>query len=369
MNIWANAVITQKGLALQAKLIEGTSLKIVEVEIGAGYVTPGLLNQQTAVSDPKKTIEGIRSISYPEDGKCAATINLTNDDVDTGYTAKQVGFYANDPDEGKILYFIAQAESGTGTVIPSKTEMPGYSAEWTFYFQYGHADGVEVTVDPSNTVSQEAMEIYVKNYVEEALRGKADADHSHEQSDVNGLEETLQGKADADLSNVDDSAFLEKASAAGAGGIPVVTTAGDGTAYTATVKGASSLKVGMTVTIIPHVASASATPTLDINSLGSKEIRQPVSSDTESSVAGESEGWLVAGKPITVMYDGTYWIAQRTRASATGLHGIVPVKSGGTGAATAESARANIGAASIEHKHQASDISGIPNNVVLFTYN
>ena len=347
MNVWENAVITQKGLALQAKLIEGTSLKIVEVEIGAGYVTPGLLNQQTAVSDPKKTIEGIRSISYPEDGKCAATINLTNDDVDTGYTAKQVGFYANDPDEGKILYFIAQSESGTGTVIPSKTEMPGYSAEWTFYFQYGQADNVEVTVDPSNTVSQETMEIYVKNYVNSELAGKANTD----------------------LSNVDDSDFLEKASAAGAGGIPVVTTAGDGTAYTATVKGASSLKVGMTVTIIPHAASTSATPTLNVNGLGAKEIRQPVSSSTETSVPGESESWLSAGKPITVMYDGTHWIAQRTRASATGLHGIVPVKSGGTGSDTAEGARANIGAASIEHKHQASDISGIPNNVVLFTYN
>lgn len=161
MNIWANAVITQKGLSLQAKLINGGTLAIEEVVVGAGYVTPGLLIKQEAVSSPKKTINTVKSIKYPGEGKCAVTVDMTNDDVTTGYTAMQVGFYANDPDEGKILYFLAQAEAETGTIIPSRTEMPGYSAEWTFYFQYGQADGVSVTVDPSNTVSQAEMEAYV----------------------------------------------------------------------------------------------------------------------------------------------------------------------------------------------------------------
>lgn len=167
MNIWENAVITQKGLALQAKLIAGNTLAITKVQIGAGYVTPGLLMQQTAVTDAKETMTQVASITYPEQGKCAVKINYTNDSVTTGYTARQVGFYATDPDEGEILYFIAQAESGQGTVVPSITEMPGYSAEWTFTFKYGQADNVTVTVDPSNTVSQAEMVSYVTNYVTE----------------------------------------------------------------------------------------------------------------------------------------------------------------------------------------------------------
>lgn len=167
MNIWANTVMTQKGLALQSKLIAGNTLNITKVQIGSGYVTPGLLMQQTAVTSPQKTLNMVSGITYPEEGKCAVKININNDDVTTGYTAMQVGIYANDPDEGEILYFIAQAESGTGTEVPSKTEMPGYSAEWTFYFQYGQADNVNVTVDPSNTVSQAEMEDYIKQYVEE----------------------------------------------------------------------------------------------------------------------------------------------------------------------------------------------------------
>lgn len=157
MNIWENAVITNKGLALLAKLVSGTSLTITKAQTGSGYVTPGLLQSQTAVSSPKQTMS-FRPVSYPEEGKVRVPAFLTNDDLETGYTAMQVGFFAQDPDEGEILYFIAQAESGTGTTIPSESEMPGYSAEWDFYFQFGRADSVTVTVDPTNAVSYNELQ-------------------------------------------------------------------------------------------------------------------------------------------------------------------------------------------------------------------
>jgi len=164
MNIWANSVITKKGLALQSKLITGTTLNITKVVVGAGYVNPVLLQDQTAVSQPKQTITMMTGIAFPEEGKCAVTIKLTNDDLTVGYTAMQIGFYATDPDVGEILYFISQAESGTGTVIPADSEMTDYSAEFTYYFQYGQADNVTVVVDPAGTVTESAMQVYVENF-------------------------------------------------------------------------------------------------------------------------------------------------------------------------------------------------------------
>lgn len=152
MNIWENAVITTKGLSLLAKLTGGSNLKITRAVTGAGSVTPGLLQNQTEISDIKQTLT-FRTIKYPEAAKCALPCALDNDDLTAGYTAMQVGIYATDPTEGEILFFIAQAANGTGTQIPSKTEMPGYTAEWTFYFSYGLADGVDVYVDPANTVT------------------------------------------------------------------------------------------------------------------------------------------------------------------------------------------------------------------------
>lgn len=151
MNIWENAVITTKGLALLAKLTAGNTLTLTKAIVGSGYVTPGLLVQQTTVTSPKQEIS-FRAQSYPEEGKCKLPCFLTNNDLNEGYTASQVGIYATDPDEGEILFFIAQAMSGKGTEIPSASEMPGYSSEWTFYFTYGQADGVSVTVDPVGPV-------------------------------------------------------------------------------------------------------------------------------------------------------------------------------------------------------------------------
>ena len=157
MNIWQNAVVTDKGIALQAKLIEGTTLNITRAVTGSGYVTPGLLQKQTAVTSPKQTLSA-RAITYPQNGEVSVPFYLTNDGLTAGYTAMQVGIYATDPDEGEILFFISQAEMGSGTPVPSETESPGYSAEWNFYFQYGQADEVTVTVDPSNTVSHEEFD-------------------------------------------------------------------------------------------------------------------------------------------------------------------------------------------------------------------
>lgn len=161
MNKWANTVVTEKGLALLAKLTQGNTLNITEAVTGAGFVAPGMLVKQTDVTDPKQSLT-FRPVSYPEVGKCAITMSLTNEGLGTAYDATQVGVFATDPDEGKILFFIAQSvTAGDGTTVPSETEMPGYSAEWTFYLQYGQADGVNVEVNPSHSVSREEMEQFI----------------------------------------------------------------------------------------------------------------------------------------------------------------------------------------------------------------
>lgn len=170
MNPWPNAAITEKGLALQAKLTQGNSLTITKAVTGTGYVDPTQMLKQTAVTGPTQALT-FKPVSYPETNKCAMPVCLNNDEVETGYTARQVGVYATDPDEGEILYFIAECAGETkGTEIPSKTEMAGYSAEWTFYFQYGQADSVTVTVDPANTISEAKAKTLISAYVDENIK-------------------------------------------------------------------------------------------------------------------------------------------------------------------------------------------------------
>lgn len=93
------------------------------------------------------------------------------------------------------------------------------------------------------------------------------------------------------------------------GGTPIVNAPStNGVSYTATVDGINELKVGAKITIIPQKTSTSKTPTLNVNNLGAKYIRMPIAGSASDSIEGTTTGWLVINKPITVKYDGTYWL-------------------------------------------------------------
>lgn len=122
-----------------------------------------------------------------------------------------------------------------------------------------------------------------------------------------------------------------------------VTTAGDGSAYTATVDGITALTSGVSFVMKPHVESSVVTPTLNVNGLGAKYIRRRVSSSTGTTTSGLTSDWLTANKPIVVTYDGTFWIADLPRPNASDIMGAVSIQNGGTGATTAAQARVNLG--------------------------
>lgn len=114
--------------------------------------------------------------------------------------------------------------------------------------------------------------------------------------------------------------------------VPIVTTGGSGAAFTATVDGVSDLQKGMLLIIVPHVVSASTTPTLNINGLGAKTLSRRTSSTTAAGTAGYSANWITSGVPLLVEYDGTYWVAiGQAKPSAADLTGTAPVSAGGTG--------------------------------------
>lgn len=122
-----------------------------------------------------------------------------------------------------------------------------------------------------------------------------------------------------------------------------VSTSGDGSAYTATVEGITSLTAGASFVMIPHVESTAVNPTLDVNGLGAKLLRRRTSSNTNTTTTGSSVDWLASGKPVSVMYDGNWWVVDLQRPNANDIIGAVPIQNGGTGATTAAEAILNLG--------------------------
>lgn len=160
----------------------------------------------------------------------------------------------------------------------------------------------------------------------------------------------FEGQASADLSNVSNAAFAQKMREAEVEAIYTAESS-DGIAYTVTVPGVTELVHGMRIVISPSRNSASTAPTLDVNGLGAKYVRLPLSFNNVAASMPKLATFYSAGKPLLLMYDASYahgmWKAvEKNRVSAQDLYGTVPVEGGGTGATTAEAALEALGAVS-----------------------
>lgn len=113
-----------------------------------------------------------------------------------------------------------------------------------------------------------------------------------------------------------------------------ITTTGNGSAYVASVPHISTLVAGATFTMVPHVVSAAVSPTLNVNNLGAKPIRQRLSNSTLSTAPGATANWLAAGKPVDVMYDGQFWVVDFVRPNMASAYGVLPVVNGGVPSCT-----------------------------------
>ena len=188
------------------------------------------------------------------------------------------------------------------------------------------AGGAATSANKLNTdAGSSSQPVYFKDGVPVSTSHTLNADVPENAKFTDTTYEVATQSTDGLLS-ADDKTQLDN------GGIPIVTTSGDGSAYTATVDGISALTAGMKVTIIPHVTSTTTSPTLNVNSLGAKSIRMPITYNSSATSVGSVTSWIVKNIPITVEYDGSYWkTISCPRPSAQYLYGTVPVDSGGTG--------------------------------------
>lgn len=175
------------------------------------------------------------------------------------------------------------------------------------------------------------------------------------------VKQRLEGSASADLANVSNAAFAQKMREAELEAIYTAEST-DGIAYTVTVPGVTELKHGMHIVISPSRNSASTSITLDVNGLGAKYVRLPLSFNNVAATMPKMATYYSVGKPLHLWYDESYAHGQwkvfgKNKTSAQDLYGTVPVESGGTGATTAEDALETLGAVSlIEYSEKIAEI-------------
>lgn len=152
-----NLALTAAGQALKAKIEAGDGnipLKITRIVAASGRSDDPL--NLTALVDEKQQFTITNKVTMGARTAISAFLsNMGNaateeDPLDTGYPMTQVGFYAEDPDDGEILYRVSQYDAPN--YVPAAKER-GWSYEPTYNFVTGNASEVTVVIDPSGLVT------------------------------------------------------------------------------------------------------------------------------------------------------------------------------------------------------------------------
>lgn len=106
MAAFINNDITAAGLLVLAKGVAGKQINYTKIVLGDGYLEEGQTPRSlTGVVSPKATID-ITKCVVNGDGTVTVGGVFTNDQTNDGFYYRELGLYADDPDEdvGEVLY-------------------------------------------------------------------------------------------------------------------------------------------------------------------------------------------------------------------------------------------------------------------------
>lgn len=114
-----NNNLTSAGLLLLAKGAAGEQIKYTRIVLGDGELPDGTtIPGMTDVIHPRVTVD-ISAIKVIGDGTVQVTGIFTNQDIDEGFYYRELGLYAEDPDNGEIMYCYGNAGSNPEYIPPT----------------------------------------------------------------------------------------------------------------------------------------------------------------------------------------------------------------------------------------------------------
>ena len=143
---YQGTILTNKGRQLLLKALQGERIYFTKAKLGDG--------DWSSVSDPKQLNDlvspklelSLHSVEIIGDGTAKVTFVVTNQDLQHGFFTHEIGVYAQDPDEGEILYAVAYAENPD--YIPT-SEKVLIEEQINLYVVIGDVQNVEIVVSDS----------------------------------------------------------------------------------------------------------------------------------------------------------------------------------------------------------------------------
>lgn len=165
---WNGWVLTTKGRALQAKVEIGTELEITKMKLGSGLLSEGeTLEDLTDLVKPEQIL-GIaaKEVMKNEEGEytglCKISSTISNAGLTKGYEVRELGVFAQDPDEGEILY--AVTTDSAPDYLPPEGGATVISQEFSVYIAISNADHITAEIDPGALATMRYVGIQIDEH-------------------------------------------------------------------------------------------------------------------------------------------------------------------------------------------------------------
>lgn len=140
-------ILTNKGRVLQAKVEAGETLSLTKLTLGSGIIGEGQsLETLTDLVSPEQNL-GIAEKTALENGLTEIKATITNAGLEEGYYVRELGVFAQDPDEGEILY--AVTTDTAPDYLPAQGSATVLSQEFAIYITTSNVNHIEATIDPT----------------------------------------------------------------------------------------------------------------------------------------------------------------------------------------------------------------------------
>lgn len=158
---WTGGIITARGRELQAKVEAGETLVITKMKLGSG--TPQAYEMDTLTDLKQPLMEFGISSKTVENNICEVTGVVVSSEIETPFYAREWGLFAQDPDEGEILYMYTTDPNPD--FIPAKTAALQISATYALNIVVLNVDNIVVNIDPNGLVTTAILKNELKKYL------------------------------------------------------------------------------------------------------------------------------------------------------------------------------------------------------------
>lgn len=117
MAAFPTMTLTNAGQALQTKVQAGATLTFTRIALGDGQLNGQPISPLTALVSQKASVE-VDSVRVVDSSTAQASGFFSNADITTGFWWRETGLFAQDPDNGEILYGYTNA-GDAGDYIPT----------------------------------------------------------------------------------------------------------------------------------------------------------------------------------------------------------------------------------------------------------